>query len=93
VRAQRDAGVDEPSATPRHFLVRRDADDDGVKFYKSGIANGLLVPFGFLKADVPQPFRAEWNGGMGQVIHHKFVVIDCNGASPLVYCGSVPMLR
>ena len=60
----------------------------GVKYYKSGSANGLLVPFGYLKAHVPPPFTAEWNGGMGQVIHHKFVVIDFNGANPIVYCGS-----
>jgi phosphatidylserine/phosphatidylglycerophosphate/cardiolipin synthase-like enzyme len=60
----------------------------GVKFYKSGGANGLLVPFSYLKAHVPQPFRTEWDGGMGQVIHHKFVVIDFNQANPLVYCGS-----
>jgi len=60
----------------------------GVKFYKSGGANGLLVPFSYLKAHVPQPFQAEWNGGMGQVIHHKFVVIDFNEANPIVYCGS-----
>jgi hypothetical protein len=60
----------------------------GVKFYKSGGANGLLVPFAYLKAHVPQPFRSEWNGGMGQVIHHKFVVIDFNQANPVVYCGS-----
>jgi phosphatidylserine/phosphatidylglycerophosphate/cardiolipin synthase-like enzyme len=25
---------------------------------------------------------------MGQVIHHKFVVVDCNGTNPVVYCGS-----
>jgi hypothetical protein len=60
----------------------------GIKFYKSGEANGVLVPFGFLKAHVPPPFTAEWNGGMGQVIHHKFVVIDFNESNPLVYCGS-----
>jgi hypothetical protein len=60
----------------------------GVKFYKGGGANGLLVPFSFLKAHVPAPFSAEWNGGMGQVIHHKFVVVDFNEAQPLVYCGS-----
>jgi hypothetical protein len=61
---------------------------NGIKYYKSGEANGLLVPFGYLKAHVPPPFTAEWNGGMGQVIHHKFVVVDFNGPSPLVYCGS-----
>lgn len=60
----------------------------GVKYYKSGEANGLLVPFGYLKAHVPEPFTQEWNGGMGQVIHHKFVVVDFNGTTPLVYCGS-----
>ena len=60
----------------------------GIKFYKGGGANGLLVPFSYLKAHVPEPFRAEWNGGMGQVIHHKFVVIDFNDANPIVYCGS-----
>lgn len=59
----------------------------GIKFYK-GAANGLLVPFGYLKAHVPEPFRSEWNGGMGQVIHHKFVVVDFNGPSPIVFCGS-----
>jgi hypothetical protein len=60
----------------------------GLKFFKSGGANGLLVPFGYLKAHVPIPFRAEWNGGMGQVIHHKFVVVDFNDANPIVFCGS-----
>ncbi|HEY4442521.1 MAG TPA: phospholipase D-like domain-containing protein [Candidatus Elarobacter sp.] len=61
----------------------------GIKFYKSQKAdNGLLVPFGYLKAHVPEPFRQEWNGGMGQVIHHKFVVVDFNDAQPQVFCGS-----
>ena len=60
----------------------------GVKFYKSGGTNGILVPFSYLKAHVPAPFSSEWNGGMGQVIHHKFVVVDFNGSMPLVYCGS-----
>jgi phosphatidylserine/phosphatidylglycerophosphate/cardiolipin synthase-like enzyme len=60
----------------------------GVKFYKSGGANGLLVPFSYLKAHVPEPFRDEWNGGMGQVIHHKFVVVDFNDDNPAVFCGS-----
>jgi phosphatidylserine/phosphatidylglycerophosphate/cardiolipin synthase-like enzyme len=60
----------------------------GIKFYKSGGGNGLLVPFSYLAAHVPAPFSTEWSGGEGQVIHHKFVVIDFNGPSPLVYCGS-----
>jgi phosphatidylserine/phosphatidylglycerophosphate/cardiolipin synthase-like enzyme len=60
----------------------------GLKVSKSGNPNGVLVPFSYLKAHVPEPFRAEWNGGMGQVIHHKFVVVDFNGENPQVFCGS-----
>lgn len=60
----------------------------GLKYYKGGGTNGLLVPFGYLAAHVPLPFRAEWSGGAGQVIHHKFVVVDFNGDNPQVFCGS-----
>ncbi len=59
----------------------------GLTFTKSG-KPGLLVPFGYLSSKVPEPFRAEWNGGMGQVIHHKFVVVDFNQPNPVVFCGS-----
>lgn len=37
---------------------------------------------------VPAPFTREFSGGMGQTIHHKFVVVDFNGTDPVVYCGS-----
>ena len=37
---------------------------------------------------VPPPFKQEFTGGMGQVIHHKFVVCDFNGDNPVVFCGS-----
>jgi phosphatidylserine/phosphatidylglycerophosphate/cardiolipin synthase-like enzyme len=60
----------------------------GLKFYKSSNADGLLVPFAFLDKNVPAPFAAEWRGGPGQIIHHKFVVIDFNEANPVVFCGS-----
>jgi hypothetical protein len=60
----------------------------GLKFYKSKVADGVLVPFDFLDKNVPAPFAAEWRGGPGQVIHHKFVVIDFNQANPIVFCGS-----
>jgi hypothetical protein len=60
----------------------------GIKYYKSSTADGVLVPFSYLKAHVPPPFTAEWSAGFGQVIHHKFVVVDFNGPAPLVYCGS-----
>lgn len=47
-----------------------------------------FVPFAFLKDKVPEPFRAEIAGGAGQVIHHKFVVVDFNDVEPVVFAGS-----
>ena len=49
---------------------------------------GDTVPFAYLKGKVPQPFQNEISGGMGQVIHDKFVVIDFNTANPVVFTGS-----
>lgn len=48
----------------------------------------VSVPFSFLKAKVPPPFREEIAGGLGQVIHHKFVVADFNDLEPVVFAGS-----
>ena len=59
----------------------------GFKVYKPG-QPGLLVPFAALDKHVPPPFQQEWSGGMGQVIHDKFVVIDFNDANPIVFTGS-----
>jgi phosphatidylserine/phosphatidylglycerophosphate/cardiolipin synthase-like enzyme len=50
--------------------------------------NSPFIPFGYLKSKVPEPFRAEIAGGSGQVIHHKFVVCDFNGANPVAFAGS-----
>jgi hypothetical protein len=50
--------------------------------------NSPFIPFSYLKAKVPQPFRKELAGGSGQIIHHKFVVVDFNGDDPKVYAGS-----
>jgi phosphatidylserine/phosphatidylglycerophosphate/cardiolipin synthase-like enzyme len=60
-----------------------------LKLFKPGIdANSAVVSFDFLKKNVPEPFRTEWRGGAGQVIHHKFVVCDFNDQLPIVFCGS-----
>jgi PLD-like domain len=61
---------------------------DDVALYKPGSRRGIRIPFGFLSANVPEPFTKEWKGGDGQVIHHKFIVIDFNGTDPVVYTGS-----
>jgi len=63
--------------------------DGSLKVQKSGDpANTPFIPFSYLSDKVPAPFRAEWGGGAGQVIHHKFVVTDFNGDNPLVFAGS-----
>jgi hypothetical protein len=61
---------------------------NGIKFYKTGKMNGIFTGFAFLSEKVPQPFRAEWGGGPGMVIHHKFIVIDFNSTGPVVFTGS-----
>jgi hypothetical protein len=63
--------------------------DGSLKVQKSGDPAGTpFIPFSFLSDKVPAPFKAEWAGGAGQVIHHKFVVTDFNGENPLVFAGS-----
>jgi PLD-like domain len=63
--------------------------DGSLKVQKSGDpADATFIPFSYLADKVPAPFKTEWNGGQGQVIHHKFVVIDFNGENPLVFAGS-----
>jgi hypothetical protein len=63
--------------------------DGSLQVEKSGDpADGTFIPFSYLSKHVPAPFKEEWSGGAGQVIHHKFVVIDFNGETPLAFGGS-----
>jgi hypothetical protein len=63
--------------------------DGSLAVQKSGDAGDpVFIPFSYLSGKVPAPFRDEWNGGQGQVIHHKFVVTDFNGDKPLAFAGS-----
>jgi hypothetical protein len=55
---------------------------------KDGTVQNEISSFQALDKIVPPPFLKEFDGGMGQVIHHKFVVVDFNGTNPCVYCGS-----
>ncbi len=64
------------------------AAGDGLTVVSSSTPSGLLVPFAALDKNVPRPFRKEWSGGSGQVIHHKFVVVDFNDTDPVVFAGS-----
>ena len=63
-------------------------ESSDLKIFSAGSPNGIVVPFAFLSQHVPAPFVQEWDGGFGQVIHHKFVVVDFNGKSPRVFTGS-----
>lgn len=60
----------------------------GINLYRPGSKNGVLVDFAAIQKHAPWPFCEEVTGGMGQVIHHKFVVCDFNDADPVVFCGS-----
>lgn len=47
-----------------------------------------LVDFAYLAENAPEPFKAEWSGGKGINVHHKFVVTDFNLPSAKVFTGS-----
>jgi phosphatidylserine/phosphatidylglycerophosphate/cardiolipin synthase-like enzyme len=76
------------AAKPTVFSYGTVQSAAGLQLQKPDGALGDVAGFDFLKQSVPPPFREEWGGGPGQTIHHKFVVVDFNGDSPSVYCGS-----
>lgn len=47
-----------------------------------------LVDFAYQAKNAPPPFRAEWSGGRGINVHHKFVVTDFNLPTAKVFTGS-----
>ncbi|MFD2182353.1 phospholipase D-like domain-containing protein [Rhodoplanes azumiensis] len=47
-----------------------------------------LVDFAYLAKKAPQPFAAEWSGGKGRNIHHKFLVTDFSLPTAKVFTGS-----
>jgi len=65
----------------------------GLTVNKPDGSRGLL-PFAYLAGKAPEPFRTEWSGqttGHSNMVHHKFLVTDFNGARPTVYTGSSNM--
>jgi hypothetical protein len=55
---------------------------------QSVLPHGEFVTFSALKRLVPAPFQAEFDGGPGQTIHDKFIVVDFDTDSPVVFSGS-----
>jgi hypothetical protein len=62
--------------------------DGSLKVTSTGKADSIFIPFSYLHDKVPAPFKAEMSGGAGQVVHHKFVVVDFNGPEPVLFAGS-----
>jgi phosphatidylserine/phosphatidylglycerophosphate/cardiolipin synthase-like enzyme len=66
---------------------------NGLAVKKPDGSTGLL-PFAFLGDNAPEPFKSEWSGNTtdrSNMVHHKFLVTDFNGANPIVYTGSSNM--
>ena len=59
----------------------------GLQLLKPDGSTGL-VDFEYLGAHAPEPFSAEWSGGSGITIHHKFVVVDFNLPTAKLFAGS-----
>ncbi|WP_433633826.1 phospholipase D-like domain-containing protein [Nocardia sp. CA-120079] len=62
-------------------------ESSGMQIKKPSGETGL-VDFDFLSEHAPPPFKAEWSGGKGINIHHKFAVIDFDRPTAKVYTGS-----
>jgi len=65
----------------------------GLTVNKPDGSRGLL-PFAYLADKAPVPFKTEWSGNTTErsnMVHHKFLVTDFNGARPTVFTGSSNM--
>lgn len=61
--------------------------DSGLKLTKPDGSQGV-VDFQYLADHAPEPFAAEWSGGAGITIHHKFVITDFTLPTAKVFAGS-----
>ena len=76
------------AAKPIIFSYGTVETDKGLAVQDATGEMGSVTSFAFLKAKVPPPFQAEWSGGNGMHIHHKFIVVDFNDKDPVVFTGS-----
>ena len=83
-----------PTRTALDALMGKPVFSYGIANRKSGLrltkpdGSVGLVDFEYLSAHAPEPFSAEWSGGAGITIHHKFVVVDFNLPTAKVFAGS-----
>src|SRR5207302_484441 len=59
----------EIAARPTVFSYGTVETDSGLQVQNGAGAMSDVTPYAFLKAKVPPPFKAEWNGGNGMHIH------------------------
>ena len=76
------------TSSPAIFAYGITQSADGINLYKPEETHGIFADFSYLQGKVPAPFRQEWGGGVGQVIHHKFVLVDLNQPNPILFTGS-----
>jgi PLD-like domain len=76
------------AADPTVFSYGTVQTDTGLAVQTPDGAMSALTSFAYLKDKVPPPFNQEWDGGPGQTIHDKFVVVDFNTDNPVVFTGS-----
>ena len=76
------------AAKPTIFSYGTVETSKGLAVQSPDGALGDVTGFSALSKNVPEPFKAETNGGPGMHIHDKFVVVDFNGAAPTVFTGS-----
>ncbi len=75
-------------SNPNIFAYGITQSAGGLNLYKPGETHAIFADFSYLQGKVPAPFQQEWTGGSGQVIHHKFVVVDFNQPGAMLFTGS-----
>ena len=73
--------------TPGRFVYGISDRAVGLDLKLAGSNQPIAFPAALLK-NVPEPYKAEVTGGKGVRMHHKFVVVDFDTATPKVYLGS-----
>jgi hypothetical protein len=78
----------EMAAEPTIFSYGTVETDKGLAVQSPDGQMGDITRYAALTKNVPEPFTKEFDGGGGKHIHDKFVIVDFNTDSPVVFSGS-----
>ena len=78
----------EMAAEPTIFSYGTVETDKGLAVQSPDGQMGDITGYAALTKNVPEPFTKEFDGGGGKHIHDKFVIVDFNTDSPVVFSGS-----